>query len=163
MTAESKPTSLMGSTGDETDDAALAELYRETVIDHAAEPVGYQLDIGATHRCELYNPLCGDRVEMQFLVNEKTIEAAAFNGEACAICRASASMLCEAIPGHPVQDVGLHHDWLSASLDAKTGKQLAETGLESLRALLAVRRYPARIRCALLPWEAALKALEEFL
>jgi nitrogen fixation NifU-like protein len=163
MTTESKPTSLMGSTGDETDDAALAELYRETVIDHAAEPVGYQVDIGATHSCELHNPLCGDHVEMQFRVEGESIEAAAFKGESCAICMASASMLCEAIPGHPVQDVSLHHDWLSASLCAKAGVHLDETGLESLRALLAVRRYPARVRCALLPWEAALKALEKLL
>jgi nitrogen fixation NifU-like protein len=163
MTTESKTTSQAKSfsLGDETDDAALAELYRDTVIDHAAEPFGYQLDIEATHRCELHNPLCGDRVEMQFRIRNKAVEAAAFDGESCAICMASASMLCEAIPGHPVQDVSLHHDWLSHALNAKATAQLSEPGMESLRALLAVRRYPARIRCALLPWEAALKALEK--
>lgn len=137
------------------EDKALANLYRDAVVNHAAEPMGYRLDIGATHRCELYNPLCGDRVEMQFRVADQTIEAAAFDGESCAICMASASMLCEAAPQMACAEIDEQHQLLIAALKDKQGRP----GLESLQALLAVRRYPARIRCALLPWEAAVKAL----
>jgi len=137
------------------EDIALANLYREAVINHAVEPVGYRQDIHATHRCELYNPLCGDRVELQFRLLNDLIEAAAFDGESCAICMASASMLCEAAPGKSPADVGEQHRLLEAALKDKQ----STPGLESLQALLAVRRYPARIRCALLPWEAAVNAL----
>lgn len=137
------------------EDKALANLYRDAVVSHAVEPVGYRQDIAATHRCELYNPLCGDKVEMQFRLNGQTIEAAAFDGESCAICMASASMLCEAAPQMSSAEINEQHQLLIAALKDKQGKP----GLESLQALLAVRRYPARIRCALLPWEAAVRAL----
>jgi nitrogen fixation NifU-like protein len=143
------------SVGVSEDDIALANLYRDAVIDHAVAPVGYKLDIAATHRCELHNPLCGDLVEIQFRVANDRVEAAAFSGESCAICMASASMLCEAMPGRACEEVPQQHELLVAALQDKQSKP----GLESLQALLAVRRYPARIRCALLPWEAAVKAL----
>ncbi len=137
------------------DDIALASLYRDAVVNHAAEPVGYQQEIAATHRCALHNPLCGDNVEIQFRVANEVIEAAAFAGESCAICMASASMLCEAMPGQPGTAVAQQFELLRAALQDKQ----SEPGLDSLQALLAVRRYPARIRCALLPWEAGVKAL----
>jgi nitrogen fixation NifU-like protein len=137
------------------EDIALANLYRDAVVEHAAEPVGYRKSIAVTHRHELYNPLCGDKVEMQFEVADGHIAAAAFDGEACAICMASASMLCETAPRRTPVEIGLQHDLLVSALKDKQNKP----GLESLQALLAVRRYPARVRCALLPWEAAVKAL----
>ncbi len=137
------------------EDKALASLYRDAVVSHAVEPVGFRQDIAPTHRCELYNPLCGDKVEMQFRLVGQTVEAAAFDGESCAICMASASMLCEAATQMSSAEIDEQHQLLIAALNDKQGKP----GLESLQALLAVRRYPARIRCALLPWEAAVKAL----
>lgn len=137
------------------EDIALANLYRDAVVEHAVEPVGYRQQIAVTHRHELYNPLCGDKIEMQFQLEGDCIEAAAFDGEACAICMASASMLCEAAPHKTTAEIGRQHEQLVTALKDKTSKP----GLDSLQALLAVRRYPARVRCALLPWEAAVKAL----
>ena len=137
------------------EDITLANLYRDAVIEHAVVPVGYRQQIAVTHRHELYNPLCGDRVEIQFQVVQDKILAAAFDGEACAICTASASMLCAAAPLKTTGDIRRQHELLVAALKDKQSKP----GLESLQALLAVRRYPARVRCALLPWEAAIKAL----
>jgi nitrogen fixation NifU-like protein len=138
------------------EDITLANLYRDAVIEHAVVPVGYRQQIVVTHRHELYNPLCGDRIEMQFQVEKDKILAAAFDGEACAICMASASMLCAAAPQKLVGEIRQQNDLLVAALKDKTSKP----GLESLQALLAARRYPARVRCALLPWEAAVKALD---
>jgi len=152
---EDKPSSSQPASPVSEEDLALAQLYRDAVLNHAVTPIGYRLDIAPTHRCELYNPLCGDKVEMQFRLAGPTIQAAAFDGEACAICMASASMLCEAAPQKSCADIREQHQLLITALKDKEGKP----GLESLQALLAVRRYPARIRCALLPWEAADKAL----
>jgi nitrogen fixation NifU-like protein len=137
------------------EDIALANLYRDAVINHAVEAVGYRQQINPSHRHELYNPLCGDKVEMQFRLAGEMIEAAAFDGEACAICMASASMLCEAAPGMTPRQLQEQNQLLVAALKDKQSRP----GLDSLQALLAVRRYPSRVRCALLPWEAAMKAL----
>jgi nitrogen fixation NifU-like protein len=133
----------------------LADFYRETVLRHSVEPVGFQADILATHENEQYNPLCGDRVLLRFQVAGDKIEAAAFDGAACAICMASASLLCEDAAGKKVSHVHATHDWLQKALKGKEETQ----GPQSLQALLGVRRYPSRIKCAMLPWIAAVKAL----
>jgi nitrogen fixation NifU-like protein len=130
---------------------------------HAREPVGYCLPIESTHRHEEHNPQCGDRVVMKFRVAGERIEAAAFEGEACAICMASASMLCEEFAEGIVEDLVGMHDALLLSLGARvsgddnTTQRPAPT--VQLSALLGVKKYPSRIRCATLPWTAALRAL----
>ena len=141
----------------------LSRLYRETVMRHAREPVGYGQSIGSTHRHEEHNPQCGDRIVMKFRIAGERIEAAAFEGEACAICMASASMLCEEFAEGSVRDLAGMHDALLLSLgaqvsgDVKTTQRPAPTA--QLSALLGVKKYPSRIRCATLPWSAALRAV----
>jgi nitrogen fixation NifU-like protein len=145
----------MSGPADAPDERELAEFYRETIMRHSLEPVGFQAHIEATHENEQYNPLCGDRVTIRFQVRGDEIEAAAFDGAACAICLASASLVCAEAPGHSLDFVRSTHDWLQQALK---GKQ-AEAGPKALQALLGVRRYPSRIKCAMLPWIAAIKAL----
>lgn len=133
----------------------LTSLYRETIRQHAAEPSGFRVPIDATHRHEADNPLCGDRILVQLRVGNGTIEAAAFDGEACAICMASASLLCQTVPGKTVKRFRELHDQLYAAL-AEDGEL---EGAKALKPLLGVRPYPSRIRCATLPWAAARDAL----
>ena len=133
----------------------LAEFYRETILRHSVEPVGFQTEIEATHENEQYNPLCGDRVTVRFKVTGDEVEAAAFDGAACAICMASASLLCAETAGKKVAFVQATHDWLKQALSSPESTD----GPRSLQALLGVRRYPSRIKCAMLPWIAAVKAL----
>ena len=133
----------------------LLNLYRDTILQHAAEPQGFGRKIDATHRKELYNPLCGDRIEVQLRIVNGEVENAAFNGEACTICMASASLLCGATPGQPVAWLEELHRRLHAALE--DGDDL--DGADVLKPLLGVRPYPSRIRCATLPWSAALGAL----
>jgi nitrogen fixation NifU-like protein len=157
----------------------LARLYRDAIRDHAAEPTGYRNKIEATHRHEEYNPLCGDRIEVQLRVAAGAIEAAAFDGEACAICLASASMLCGLAPGQMVEALLQLGEDLHRALDtsggAAGGAASAAMGSkdkehesrmnpllrEELRPLLGVRPYPSRVRCATLPWTAAARALSD--
>ena len=77
----------------------LNALYLEAIKQHAADPTGYRQKIDATHQFEEYNPLCGDRILVQLRITQEQVEAAAFDGEACAICMASASLLCGNTPG----------------------------------------------------------------
>ena len=157
----------------------LKRLYREAIRQHAADPVGYRQSIAATHRHEEYNPLCGDRVELMFRVDGDRVEAAAFDGAACAICMASASLVCSLAPGRTtvgLRDLG---EALQRELDGSVGARFArdraqypllqenethdtESKLpEALSPLLGVRPYPSRIRCATLPWTAAQRALAD--
>ena len=130
-------------------------LYRDAIRKHAAQPVGFRRPIDATHQHEADNPLCGDRILIQLRIVHGELEAAAFDGEACAICMASASMLCETLPGHPVSYLENQHDQLQAALTGDSGSSV----MEALVPLLGVKPYPARIRCATLPWSAARSAL----
>jgi nitrogen fixation NifU-like protein len=160
----------------------LSGLYREAIRRHAAQPVGFRQPIGATHRHEEYNPLCGDRIEVSLRLAGDTIEAAAFDGEACAICMASASLLCSLAPGRTTDGLlqlseDLHRALntpVEAAEGAAVGAALAANPDESrlkplphkdlpqeLQPLLGVRPYPSRIRCATLPWTAALEALAD--
>jgi nitrogen fixation NifU-like protein len=133
----------------------LTALYRQTIVEHAVRPVGFQAEIEPTHRHELYNPLCGDRIEVQLRIAGDDIEAMAFRGEACAICMASASLMCAHQAGRPTRDFQTAHRWLEEAL--KGGGENSQ--FEALMPLLGVRAYPSRVRCALLPWEAATQAL----
>lgn len=133
----------------------LAKLYRETILRQAAEPQGFGRAIDATHRKELYNPLCGDRIEVQLRIVGGEVENAAFDGAACTICMASASLLCGAVPGKPVAYLEELHRRLHAALEGNDNLD----GADALKPLLGVRPYPSRIRCATLPWSAALGAL----
>lgn len=111
--------------------------------------------IQATHQHEEYNPQCGDRILLRLRLEGEKVEQAAFDGEACAICMASASLLCEQVGGSTVGHLRRLHDLLHEALDGEDGPELPE----ALGPLLGVRPYPSRIRCATLPWTAAIKAL----
>jgi nitrogen fixation NifU-like protein len=156
----------------------LVRLYREVIKAHAADPVGYRRIIDATHRHEAYNPLCGDRVEIAMRVRRDCIEAAAFDGEACAICMASASLLCSLAPGRSTSDLrelseGLNHalgggtdlnrkdSRMNSVLRDDPSRDMPPKIPEDLHPLLGVRPYPSRIRCATLPWDAAVNALAD--
>lgn len=135
----------------------LTSLYRETIVRHAVHPVGFEAGIEATHSAELFNPFCGDRIEVNLLVHGDAVEAMAFRGEACAICMASASIMCGHQAGRPAADLRATHAWLDRALN---GQEEAPP-IEDLLPLLGVRAYPSRVRCALLPWEAAIAALPD--
>lgn len=134
----------------------LTALYRETIVEHAVRPVGFEAEIQANRSAERYNPLCGDRIEVQLRIEGDEVEAIAFRGEACAICMASASLLCAHQAGRPVADLEAANAWLEQALKGDSGSR----PIEALLPLLGVRAYPSRVRCALLPWEAAIKALD---
>jgi len=134
----------------------LSRLYRETILRHAQHPVGFQKVIQETHRNEQFNPLCGDRILILLEIHGERVNDAAFEGEACAICKASASLLCEGAPGRSVGSMQETRQWLESALHGLEDP----AGIESLQPLLGVRRYPSRIRCALLPWDALAEALD---
>lgn len=134
----------------------LKQLYRDTIRQHAAEPVGFRKNIQPTHHCEGLNPQCGDRVEIFLEISAGRIDDIAFEGEACAICMASASLMCEHAAGQAVATLGKRKRTLERALRER--EEAADVGF--LSPLLGVRPYPSRIQCATLPWKTAVKALK---
>ena len=135
----------------------LKDLYRETIRRHAANPVGLCRPIDATHRYEGHNPQCGDRVEIMLKLNHGMIEDIAFEGEACTICTASTSLLCEHIAGLSTGEFALIKAGLEESLEDRAGAE----DIGPLSPLLGVRPYPSRVQCATLPWSTAERAIKE--
>lgn len=133
----------------------LSRLYREVILQHSSLAVGFHKTIRGNRRNEQLNPLCGDRIVIMLQVKDGMIEDAAFDGESCAICMASASMLCDLIPGVSVAEFDKTHSWLEQSL--LSDEEI--DGPAALKALLGVRQYPSRIKCVTLPWTAAAQAL----
>lgn len=132
----------------------VARLYREVILANARRPVGFGRAIGTTHRAARDNPLCGDDIEIRLRIRGDTIQDAAFDGEACAICMASASLLCQHLPGLAVPEIGAT---LAAFRNSLASVDAGDCP-GFLRPMLGVRDYPARIDCATLPWLAAEEA-----
>lgn len=133
----------------------LKQLYRETIRQHAAAPVGFRKSIQPSHHHEGLNPQCGDRIEIFLKISAGMIEDIAFEGEACTICMASASLMCEHLTGQTIEALGERKQALESALRER--QEPADIG--SLSPLLGVRPYPSRIQCATLPWNTADRAL----
>ena len=129
----------------------LDDLYREIILDHYRSPrhKGRVEDPDISARG--YNPLCGDDIELTVRLRDGRIDAVAFDGHGCSISQASASMLTEAVTGKPLAEA-LE---LAASVRAMfTGGDVDPESLGDLEALQGVNRYPVRIKCATLAWNA---------
>ena len=132
------------------------DLYRELILDHARRPRNFGKHEGATHTAAGINPLCGDKLKLYVELDDAgVIREATFEGSGCAISVASASLLTETVVGLPVGDAGR---WFQNVTTALTSD--AEVELGKLQALVGVREFPSRVKCATLSWHALNSALE---
>lgn len=138
----------------------LESLYRETILRHAGEPVGRGPVPGATHQAEGRNARCGDHVQVSLALQERRLEHVGFEGDSCAICTASASLMCATMQGLPVSELEETTHRLVHALDQPNPEPRDAALPEALQPLLGVRAHPARLKCALLPWTTALDALD---
>ena len=141
----------------------LEDLYQELILEHSKQPRNHHALDTATHEAEGYNPLCGDRVKMQFQVDNGTIRDAAFTGTGCAICTASSSMFTQRLKGRTRDEAETLFDRFHALLTdehaAVQGEDQASE-LGDLAALGGVRRFPMRVKCATLACHTARAALK---
>lgn len=137
----------------------LHDLYQEIILDHNKRPRHYGVPDGYTQKAEGYNPLCGDKIEVFVTVESGYIQAVHFEAASCAICKASASMMTEALTGKTLEAAQVIADRVHVLLtdDSERPADLTEDG--AIAALAGVRKFPARIKCATLPWHAYGKAV----
>ena len=157
----------------------LAELYQRVILQHNSEPQNFGPLPQATHHASLHNALCGDQVLLHLRLEPlpetgadepPRIVQARFEGQGCALSRASASLLTQHVIGcTPQQALALAaalRQFLQPRrpgevVDATTDAALpSEPALGELVALQGVRDVPSRLRCATLPWEALAHALQ---
>jgi nitrogen fixation NifU-like protein len=140
-----------------TDDA----LYRQQVLQHAKSPIHFRRVEQATYTVPGHNPLCGDKLELYVSLSDTTVDDVSFQGTGCAISMASASMLAEMLSGAQRAQAAELVTGVNAMLASPVDTAVPEH-LETLSvaALSEVRRYPSRVRCATLAWQAMAAALE---
>lgn len=140
-----------------TETAAELDLYQEVVMDHKRTPRHFGTLTAPTHQARGQNPQCGDDLQIALVVDHGRISDIRFSGQGCAICIASASMMTEAVQGQTVEQAQQLQARFRSVL---TGQMEAEEAhLGKLISLAGVRRYPGRIKCALLGWHAMMHAL----
>lgn len=137
-------------------------LYQEVILDHNKKPRNYGTLEHPTHHADGRNPLCGDHIEVALNLDGENIDAIAFHGESCAICKASASMMTAAVKGKTRADA---EEITQQFLAMATGKLDLDSPnrVGRLAVFAGVRDLPTRVKCAILPWHtlhAALNSIE---
>lgn len=138
------------------DSPALADLYRQTVLDHSRAPRNFRRPARPDRQAEGHNTLCGDKVTVYLSMTPERIADVAFEGVGCAISLASASLMTEALCGLAPGDARAQ---TQRFLDSFRNAD-APPPQGALAALAGVRSYPSRVRCATLPWQTAAAALD---
>jgi len=134
----------------------LRELYQEAILDHSRSPRNYKPLALPHRRVEGYNPLCGDQLTLYVRTSGDRIEEVSFEGNGCAISRASASMMTAAVKGKTIDEA----ESLFASFQSMATGQGSADGLGKLAVFSGVREHPSRVKCAMLAWHALRAALK---
>ncbi len=128
----------------------LDELYRQVILDHHRHPRGRQALRQPDLEASGLNPSCGDEVTLQLELEGERITEVAVLGRGCAVSTASGSMLAEIIRGRTVEEA---RQIAEVFKEMMQGQEIPEElDLGDLEALTGVRKFPVRIKCALLPW-----------
>ena len=127
------------------------DLSREIILDHYQNPRNHGRLDAPTVANRGHNPLCGDEIELSLLIDGSDhIDDIRFAGRGCSISQASASMMTDRVKGQTLDEVEASVQHFTQSM---ANRQAAPAELEDeLDALQGVKRYPARVKCALLPW-----------
>ena len=159
--------------------ADLEELYREIILDHYRSPRNRgELDSPPAHRVEGFNPLCGDEVVVSMVVSDGKLSDVKIGGSGCSISQSSASLMSAAVKGKPVDEVrrlistfkgmmSIHEAHLDPESDENADaletepEEIDLDKLGELAALQGVVKFPVRIKCATLSWNALAQGLDE--
>jgi nitrogen fixation NifU-like protein len=137
----------------------LTDLYQEVILDHNRRPRNFRTIDEATRRQEGFNPLCGDRLTLYVKLDGDRISDVAFQGTGCAISKASASLMTEALKGKTIQEARAlfdrFHEMVTSSPEA------APPDLGKLSVLAGVREFPTRVKCASLAWHTLKAAVTD--
>jgi nitrogen fixation NifU-like protein len=140
----------------------LQELYQSIILDHNRRPKNYGVLAGATSRAEGRNPLCGDEVTVELKVENDAIDEVRFTASGCAVSRAAASIMTQAVKGKSRGEVerlfAQFHDLVTGKVKPSVTEARA---MGEMAAFSGVSRFPVRVKCASMPWHTLQKALRD--
>jgi nitrogen fixation NifU-like protein len=138
----------------------LDDLYQEVILDHNRRPRNFGPRPAAARRAEGFNPLCGDHLWVYLDTEGSRLASVGFEGSGCAISKASASLMTDAVSGRTVEEtLGLFGDFHRMV----TGQPLDDAQrlrLGTLAAFSGVSEFPVRVKCASLAWHTLKAAIE---
>ncbi len=138
----------------------LSDLYQEVILDHNRRPRHYGPLATANRRADGANPLCGDKLSVALEVQGDRIAEIRFEGSGCAISKASASLMTDAVSGRTVPEVLALFERFHHLLTAPPDEVVDADDLGKLAAFAGVREFPVRVKCATLAWHTLKAALE---
>ena len=137
----------------------LSDLYQEVILDHNRRPRNYGTLAGASHTARGYNPLCGDKLTIYAKVEGDRIAGLMFEGSGCAISKASASLLTDALKGKTLDEAAMLFERVHNMLTLPMDQAVDEESVGKLAVLSGVREFPMRVKCASLAWHTLKAAL----
>jgi len=141
----------------------LSELYQQVILDHNKKPRNFHKLENANRKAEGYNPLCGDQLNVYLHVADDQVQEVSFEGSGCAISKASASMMTQAVKGKTKQEAEMLFNEFHRMATGELDEENEPNHLGRLKIFAGVRDFPARVKCATLSWHtmhAALNAQE---
>jgi nitrogen fixation protein NifU and related proteins len=141
----------------------LSELYQQVILDHNKKPRNFRVMEAANRRAEGYNPLCGDQLTVYMDLEGDQVKDVSFEGSGCAISKASASMMTQAVKGKSLEEAEALFNEFHRMVTGELDEESEPNHLGRLTIFSGVREFPARVKCATLSWHtmhAALKGEE---
>ena len=139
----------------------LSELYQQVILDHNKKPRNFRKLESANHTAEGYNPLCGDQLTVYLNVEGDLVTDVGFEGSGCAISKASASMMTQAVKGKSKEQAENLFNEFHSMVTGELNEETEENILGNLKIFAGVREFPVRVKCATLPWHTLHAALNQ--
>jgi nitrogen fixation NifU-like protein len=136
----------------------LNDLYQEVILDHNKRPRNFRTIEAPSHHAEGFNPLCGDKLSLTMQVDGSNIADVAFQGSGCAISKASASLMTDAVKGKSVEEARSLFERFHRMVTTPPDAPVEDMG--KLLVLAGVREFPVRVKCASLAWHTLKAALD---
>src|SRR3954468_8999565 len=139
----------------------LSELYQQVILDHNKKPRNFRKLENANRKAEGYNPLCGDQLNVYLHIEDDQVQDVSFEGSGCAISKASASMMTQAVKGKTKAEAETLFNEFHRMAMGQLDEENEPNQLGRLTIFAGVRDFPARVKCATLSWHTMYAALNE--
>src|SRR5919109_4352065 len=139
----------------------LSELYQQVILDHNKKPRNFRKLEAPSHTAEGYNPLCGDQLTVYLNIDDDQVKDVGFEGSGCAISKASASMMTQAVKGKSKEQAETLFKEFHSMVTGELDEENEENTLGNLKIFAGVREFPVRVKCATLPWHTMHAALNK--
>jgi len=137
----------------------LSELYQQVILDHNKKPRNFRKLENANRSAEGFNPLCGDQLKVYLHVEDDQVKEVSFEGSGCAISKASASMMTQAVKGKTKAEAETLFNEFHRMATGELDEESEANHLGKLTIFAGVRDFPARVKCATLSWHTMHAAL----